>query len=495
MTSLCHLNPDWFIEALETADQFLTDSSSSSTHRACVLHTLAHCSLSEECILTLLRSNIITLIFSSLINSLKALDSIKSESYDSILDAICSDIAFLTSIAFGHTIAQEWLIQRENAFFWPDLLRCFNEPCPFNDDDLSFCQHTVQQFFAVCIKFNVQGKQLLTDLLVNSLLGRYSLEPVVDITGPYDYRLTPFTRTLIIDHLLGPEAVHVIVKIDLSLLVSNHQRTKMSSLIPTYDSPHYHPSYPITDNYFYLKLSSENTLGRILSLIGLEESSTKAKDNKTELSKQKKTLDSSKAKGPVPEGSKPFINIFDCNFLKGSDYQSTPKPINGIIFTASDNPTLFLPSNTKMKQVPKANNDYSCSQTRTLVISKDKGDLMIPSDTHTYTPMLDIFADSVGMSALAQIISHLYPSSWPPTNNALDSQIVYDISQVPKLTRASFLPPHSYVMLCLGLKLKQYGKQMCCTNIIGNVWHLIRGSLGASEECEEIIKWNTCNIS
>ena len=326
---------------------------------------------------------------------------------------------------------------------------------------------------------------MLTDLLVNSLLGRHSLEPVSDITGPYDYRLTPFTRTLIIDHLLGPEAVHVIVKIDPLLLVANHQTMKMSSLIPTCESPHYHPSYPVADNYYYLKLSSENTLGRLLNLFGFEEPSSKAKENKTDQLKHKKSLDSSKTKTPTAESTKPFVNIFDCSFMKGSDHQYTTKPINGIVFTTPDIPTVSLPSNTKMKQVPKTNGDYSCSQTRTVIINKITGaDSMEPSDLHSYTPMLNIFAESVGLNAFAKFIARLYPSSWLP-NTVLDSQIIVDVSQMAKLTRASFLPPHSYIiMLCLGLRLKQYGKLMCSTGIIGNVWHLLRGSLGASGECE-----------
>lgn len=492
LTSLCRLNSDWFVEAMETARRCLVGGSSAGTGRARVLQTLAHCSLSDECIHVLLRSSTITLVMNSLRNSLQSLDSTQPGSHTSILDLICSDVAFLTSLAFGHSVAQEWLVQEENAFFWPDLLRCFDEPSSsFSVEDLSFCQHTVQQFFAVCIKFSEKGKRLFTNLLVNALLGRYSLEPVSDITGPCNFRLTPFTRTLVIDHILGPEAVHVIVEITPDIMRStNQQKMSTTPLISTYDSPHYHPSYPIDSNHYYLKLSSENTLGRILYLIGFEERVT-ARAKTSEQAKPKKVPDTPKTKPPFATptadgNSKPFLNIFDCKFLKSPEQTG----INGVYFTTLGKPQLHpMTSTIKTKQIPTSDG-YGCSQTRMVSVksgmisgSRQRPGMSVPQG---YVSMLDVFAESVGLKVLAKIFSYLYPSLRPAT---IESHSV-DISLLPPLTRASFLPPHSYVMFCLCLRLREYGNLICSSSMTGNVWYLLRGALGATRESKTTITYD-----
>lgn len=487
LTSLCRLNSDWFTDAMETANQILTNCVG-GTQRACVLQSFAHCSLSDECIDILLKSSTITLVINSLRTSLQKLgNSSQTDSHVHVLDIICSDVAFLTSIAFGHVTAQEWLIQKENAFFWPDLLKCFDEPSNVTGDELSFCQHTVQQFFAVCIKFSEQGKQLLTDLLVNSLIGRYSLEPVPDITRPSSLKLTPFTRTLLVDHLLGPEAVHMIVKIDPSLVESNRHVMKMSSLIPSYVSPHYHPSYPVNDNHYYFKMSSESSLGRLLYMFGVEENVKNSSEQQTHSTKQKKSTseNSSKTKpSSSGESSRPYIDIFSNNLIK-SKQDEPAKSIHNIVFTTPDDPQLFIASNTKTKQLPVCSG-IGYSQTRTVIVSKHKADDVPVANSllpPTYVSMLEVFSRSVGLRLLAQVASHFFPAMWPVNSNI--DLVKPDISTLPMgITRALFLPSHSYVLLCLCLRLQQYGRFVCCNTITGNIWYLLRGSLGATEESE-----------
>lgn len=493
LTSLCYLNLDWFTDAMETANQILVDRVD-GTRRACVLQSFAHCSLSNECMDALLKSSTISLIISSLSSSLQMLSNAsQSDSHTSILDLICSDVGFLTSIAFGHVAAQEWLIQKENAFFWPDLLKCFNEPCIIQGDDLSFCQHTVQQFFAVCIKFSEQGKQLLTDLLVNSLIGKYSLEPVSNISGPSAcLRLTPFIRTLLVDHLLGPEAVHMIVKIDASLFDSTRHMMKVSSLIPSYVSPHYHPSYPITDNHYYFKMSSENSLSKLLHLFGFEESGKKDEQHSAHI-KQKKYLpeSASKAKSSTTtttgaESTRPYINIFNSRLVRGH-HDDPAKPTNSIVFTIPDDPDTFIASNTKIKQLP-VSSGIGYSQTRTVVISKHSNTDSISTILlrPTYVPMLEVFSQSVGLRLLAHLMSHFYPAVWP-VNADIDS-FKPDLSTLPLgISTASFLPSHSYVLLCLCLRLQPFGQYVCCNSITGNIWYLLRGALGATDESMQLV--------
>ena len=483
LTSLCRLHHDWFIIAMETAERHLLECS--GTTRASVLQSLAHSSLSDQCMAMLLGSSALSLVLNSLRNSLQLLDDAKVHSYNSILGNVCTDIAFLTTLAFGHSMAQEWLVQESNAFFWPELLKRFSEPHPFNGEELSFCQHTVQQFFAVCIKFNKQGKQLFTNLLINALLGIYSLEPVSDITGPCNnFKLTPFTRTLLIDHLLGPEAVHMIVKINPAVMASDQQRIKVTSLIPTYDSPHYHPSYPIIGNHYYLKLSSENTLGRILGLIGHEEPPMKVKESKLAAQiKMKKATDVSKNKALPPETSKPFINIFNLSFMKAFDHPFKSSTDAHIAFSTPETHCVSLQPNTKTRQVPPSR-EYGCSHTRAITLSVPTTDHKKSSDPYPYVSMLEVFANCGGLRILAHLLSQLYPLLWP-SDPIYKSQLVknIDVSSLPTLSLASFLPTNSYVMLCLGLRLQQYGELICSSGMIGNVWYLFRGILGASEEC------------
>ena len=148
----CHLQPQWFLVAIATAEQHL--QSSPGTTKGCVLQTIAHCALSDECM---------SIFTSSLSSSLSSLDNPHPQTYSPVLESICSDLAFLTDIVFGHREAQNWVIQSQNAFFWPEMLKKFNEPCEFfTEGELALCQHTVQQFFAVCTKFSTACKQLIS---------------------------------------------------------------------------------------------------------------------------------------------------------------------------------------------------------------------------------------------------------------------------------------------------------------------------------------------
>ena len=480
--SLCHLQPQWFLVAIATVEQLLQ---SPGTTKGRVLQTIAHCALSNECMSILLKSNILNLITSSLSSSLSSLDNPHPQTYSSVLESICSDLAFLTDIVFGHREAQNWVIQSQNAFFWPEMLKKFNEPCEFfTEGELAFCQHTVQQFFAVCTKFSTAGKQLFINLLTNALQCQYSLEPALNITGPLNLKLTPFTRTLLIDHLLGPEAVHVIIEADPVVLASTQQKLNLNSLIPTYDSPHYHPSYPIDCIHYYLKLSSENSLSRLLSLI-VSDDRPKPKDPKlSDRIKQKKVLDPFPSKPPPPETHKqgPSLDIFNLSFLKGPE--SSPKSSNDVVFVNTEDPHTIMSLNTKIREI-EASKLYGFSHTRAITVTNSNEDLDDSPkhpESQNYISMLEIFTHSGGLRLLAHLFPQLHMSLWQQSSSAVPHKV--NTSLLPSLTPGSFLPSHTYILFGLCLRLKHYGQIICSNTVRNNVWFLLRGVLGATEDGE-----------
>ena len=459
-----------------------------------VLHTIAQCSLSDECIRHLLESTLLKNIINKLVTSLSAVKDGDTNTKD--LSIICSCLAFLTDIGFGHRQAQKWLVDVKNAHFWPLLMSTFNEPSPgFSESELSFCQHTTQQFLAVCCKFNVCGKTLFVNLILNALSGNYSIEPfdVQQCSRPITFKLFPFLRTLLIDHLLGPEAVHMVVEIEDEFMQTIKGKIKLESIMPTYTSPHYHPSYPLRENCYYLKLSSEFTLTRLLSLLLFEEpqnqkTTTKQSEQGIQFAKKPVTVPSDMSRPLLHETRKcPQIDIFNFD-IKMIKYSESPgKASTWIAFKAQDGDhEVIVPMTTKIRLIAPSKS-YGCAYTRSLLVCKPSAPVTNSTQTtlisnESNPSMLEVFTSLNGLTLLAELFPHIYPGLWSCDRRQSPLVESVDLSMLPQYSPASFLPSHSYVMLGLCLRVQQYGVLFGEGSIRSNVWYILRGALGATEE-------------
>uniref|UniRef100_A0A1X7VLP9 UBC core domain-containing protein n=1 Tax=Amphimedon queenslandica TaxID=400682 RepID=A0A1X7VLP9_AMPQE len=528
LMSLCRLHPPWFSVAMTIAASLLEELPSSESGR--VLQTLADSSLSDECMNMLLSSQLLRDIICRLTSSVKhvlmktsgltstpasnlktespldpdvessisvdpntesiGIDSdSKSISIDCIrstLVSICSLVGFLTDLVFGHKLAQEALVSSSDGFL-PLLMKLCNEPSdliPHNE--MEFLQHIMQQYLSVCSKFSVLGKKQFINLLLNCLQGKYSLEPVTasgDFGSSVSLEITPFIRTLIIDHILGPEAVHLLLEIDECLLPqslsstspSSNDRIKLDSITPSYDCPHYHPSYPLNTNYYYLKLSSEYTLNRLLSLLSLGSERPSSNGERV-------------AEGGTGGGSKtssnqtkkPFqINIFDFSVIAQPDATSSKV---SIAFKSEAGKEMY-PIGTRIRQVPPSLL-YGCSHSRALRVSRAETSSLV-ADFNESESFLKVFAESGGVFILSQLFPFLHPGLWKGCPTSFESVVNACVSRLPSYSPASFLLPHSYVALGLGMRLREYGEILGRTELRTYVWYLLRGVLGATEEIEK----------
>ena len=505
--SLCRLHPPWFSVAMTIATSLLEELPSSESGR--VLQTLADSSLSDECMNMLLSSSLLSDIICRLTSSVKAVlkktsgltstpdlnpktespldpdveSSISIDSIRSTLVSVCSLVGFLTDLVFGHRLAQEVLVSSSDGFL-PLLMKLCNEPSdliPHNE--MEFMQHIMQQYLSVCSKFSVLGKKQFINLLLNGLQGKYSLEPVTpsgDFSSSVSLEITPFIRTLIIDHVLGPEAVHLLLEIDECLLPqslsftssSSNDRIKLDSITPSYDCPHYHPSYPLNTNYYYLKLSSEYTLNRLLSLLSL---GSERPSSNTERGAEGGTGGGSKTSSN--QTKKPFqINIFDFSVLAQPDATSSKV---SIAFKSETGKEMY-PMSARIRQVSPSLL-YGCSHSRALRVSRVEASPLV-TDFNESESFLKVFADSGGVFILSQLFPFLHPGLWKGCPTSFESAVNARVSRLPSYSPASFLLPHSYVVLGLGMRLREYGEVLGRTELRTYVWYLLRGVLGATEE-------------
>ena len=99
--------------------------------------------------------------------------------------------------------------------------------------------------------------------------------------------------------------------------------------------------------------------------------------------------------------------------------------------------------------------------------------------------LLRVFADSGGLYLLAQLFPYVHPGLWVMGAGPFEPTVSACLSRLPSYSPAGFLSPHSYVMLGLCMRLKEYSKLLGETGLRTYVWYLLRGVLGATEEGKE----------
>ena len=501
LTSLCRLNPAWFTVAMTTVQKLFPSVSLERQGR--LLHSLGHLALSDPCINILLKSAYINELFQTLHLKIVTLSDPQDKSPEDLsclMYSICQYLAFFTDLAFGHNAAQVWLVQDDHAQFWPMLLRIFSESPPtLNKDELGFCQFTVQQLVSVCIKFYQHGRQLLSNVLINALQGVWSTSLCDAVDPPLNLKLTPFIRRLIVDHILRPEAVHVVLALDHSLV---EILTGLTSITPTYESPHYHPSLPVGVAYYYLKVSSESTLYRMYALVMKDKPHPSIKTNESLTSS--KISDSSKVVkkklAQEPKKVTPLIDIFQFKDIDVSPNDPIPKDIPDVYFTvadtritsvdtgiSTDRGTDTIPLQTKIRTIPSS----SCSShIRAVTLHRLIQEKQLSEEKQTLpqedlTPsMFRVFSESGGLRLLSCLLPHLHGAFSELTYiPSIDCDV--DITSLLPVSPVTFLPPCSYVMLGLGMRLDEYNAILCTGH--SNMAYLMKGLLGVTDDSELLL--------
>lgn len=411
--------------------------------------------------------------------------TVKGPQLSQLLKSLCIKIAFLTDVAHGHNQAQEWLVRDDSTQFWPLLMCIFNEPNgEFIENELIFCQRTLQQYFTACISFNEKGKQIFINLLLNAIMGIYSLEsPVIpppDV-ATLSIQITPFIRTLLINIILGPEHVNLIVEFNKELLETSNDKIKLDSLIPLYDCPLYHPSYPL--HCYYIQLTTDDKVNDLRALL-LKEAKTSTvtkkqikgeKGEEGELSYKLSTIN----KSQTNTTELLQIDIFNPDVihykLTPANSFSSPLTCTDISFMTENGCELSLDMDVVELLPSKL---YGCmSHMRIIKMTNCPHTSNFSTTLSLYHSSLELFTDKNGLFLLAEIFPHIHPGKWSVD---MATNISVSLLGHPPLDSAQFLHPHSYVMLGLGMRLREYGVVLGEGRVNGCV--LLQGVLRDTKE-------------
>ena len=188
------------------------------------------------------------------------------------LARLCSLLAFLTDLSRNWSPAKAWLGGRDQRKLWAPLVQFLSlgEHCPHlvSSLEISFCQDVACEFFQAILQGNTENKTIFSRLLTNALHGHYSTEERGPADTSHQSVLTPVLYRLLVDIVLTSESLLVILQPP-----EDHRAQRKVPCVPlslphTYDCPHFHPSFPVSQHscYLSLSLSSSPTAAHLLSL-------------------------------------------------------------------------------------------------------------------------------------------------------------------------------------------------------------------------------------
>ena len=311
LAALCRHTPSLYSIVMATV---LSSTRQDHEEAGRLLHTIAHVSLSDECMDDLLASNLILSVISDINSTLETL--LKTSSTSSsfacrpALASLCVHLSFLTDLCLGHGAVQRFLTSPECSHIWHPLLKLLSErrdSIDASDVEWSFCQEVAVQFFSACIRCCLVGKQLFISLLSKALClptnktdasnenegeekeegeeEDYSDEdkeeekPRRDLKSSEENEedtlcLTPFILKLLLDLVLSMETVPVVVSLHPSITTTSMKSAATSSsfsLTPTHSSPSFHPSHPVGTNCHHLTVPVDTSLESLALLFRRDE--------------------------------------------------------------------------------------------------------------------------------------------------------------------------------------------------------------------------------
>ena len=170
-------------------------------------------------------------------------------------------LAFLTDLSSSWGPGKAWLGVESQQRLWPPLIEFLSLgeaslPHPLSSTALAFCQDVGCEFLQAALHGNAPNKVAFSQLLTNALGGDYSMGGQGLGGGALSGHMTSFLHRLLLELVLSPEKLLVVLQPS-QPPGSQPECPALSpslSLPHTYNCPHFHPSFPISQHACCLSL-------------------------------------------------------------------------------------------------------------------------------------------------------------------------------------------------------------------------------------------------
>lgn len=535
LCALCHINPNRHSLLLASCEDILFDDLDRMGYR---LNTLAQVSQSRHCTEALLASELIGKMIARLTNGFEKLlqlalhppppPSVQPATATptaggdedhvtpitrATVSSLCVLLAFFTDLLRNWRQAKEWMGCGDSHRFWSPMVEFLSmEASIISPLEVSFVQEVVYDFFSVCLLGCNLTKRTFVELVCFSLHNQ-QYRPAAD--PPV---LALFLHKLLVGLVFQHESLPLILKV-----ISSPEQVKSGnsgplSLPSTCEVLEFHPSYPVSETCYYLRVPGDFSLSQLEELVNTH-STVKPK---AELKKVKKpvhkpgSVDLGKpAKPPKPQavfkvedtgggggGGGGSLDVENFKFREWSFDEkdsgktssddksalsfcivSTAEQEEGSIYRTflqhyakqGDNKSLHSASEALHSLVP-IGRDYPMMvvmDTKSMVFSALDPDSASSSSSGNES-MLSMLIARGGLVSLAKSIPPLYPYQWPtllmPENFPTQVDLPPTITDSAEVRHRGSLKPHiilslpeitpfrSLVMLGQCLHLEVFGR-------------------------------------
>ena len=428
------------------------------------------------------------------------------------MEKISMYLAFWTDFVRNWHIGKDWVGSEDNRTFWPLMMEflCVCSNSYVSAIELSFLQEVACQFLAACVHNHSPNKMAFVQLFCNCVRGVFQFDSVpMQIVSPSDpktgndnrnvpkpsFVLTTFLHRLLTELILCPESIPVMLYIK-----AQEKGDTSSDYVPslllglTYDTPDFHPSFPIGSDCYYVQVPPFVTVKDLEQLIESPQAKVMSKPPSAKSSSSGKgptpSLFTKKPPPPPPSASTSKGGPIEIGTFKLKEYTLTS--VSGI--TDGGNAVSGV-SNRDVEISPSCNPEVKfedhvkIGQLCELLRIKDTDSYVLPrlivqtlkyiperefvpsSDFDSLPPTVDLlepFLSQGGLQDLAECLPSLYPYHWSQ-QYLLDDSSISDVASVrnrPSRRSHSFLLPpttlpfDSIIMLGMCLRIGCYGEML-----------------------------------
>ena len=294
LCALCHVNPARHSLLLASCEDILFDELDRMGYR---LNTLAQVSQSRHCTEALLASELIEKMIARLTNGFEKLlnlalhppppspppdqptdtptadgdeDHVTPITRDTV-SSLCVLLAFFTDLLRNWRQAKDWMGCGDHHRFWAPMVEFLSiEASIISPLEVSFVQEVVYDFFSTCLLGCELAKRTFVELVCFSLHNQEYRSPT---DSPV---LAPFLHKLLVGLVFQHESLPLMLKVIPSPEQEKSGVIRPLSLPSTCEILDFHPSYPVSETCYYLRVPGDFSLSQLEVLVN-SHSTVKAK--------------------------------------------------------------------------------------------------------------------------------------------------------------------------------------------------------------------------
>ena len=283
LCALCRVTPRHYSLLLSSCEDILFGDAGRMGHR---LNTLALASQSSHCMQVLLGSDLVSRMVSRLTNGFEKLldltyhppvaesaaavgiddeaaQTLKRTARDMVA-MLCSLLAFFTDFLRNWRSGKEWMASMDGSRFWPPMIEFLSLDSPIVSPlEASFVQEVAYEFFSVALLGCDLTKRVFVQLVCSALCGQFhSNSTTSDNSNPV---LTPFLHKLLVGLIFQHESLPLILDV-----LSDQGKGDPSSLLSlptTCEVLEFHPSYPVSETCYYIRVPGHFSLSQLEDLV------------------------------------------------------------------------------------------------------------------------------------------------------------------------------------------------------------------------------------